>query len=415
MCLILFTFRAPPLAAQQPRLPVTKLAADMVWVKRGPKLYGALVERDEAGNVRMLVARRWLKKVAPDFLVMLDERERASAEAGRTQLLRRITAWRESRKDDVGMRVFLDAERERLSSKTAVAADPATGAKDGSEKEDTAEAGLIEVEVLADEIRSAYAQPVARRQLMLAALRADVERAITMTPEALARELEARRIDWRAAAGPTTKLGKTIDDDDRWAMRQALVEYRHRQPLNFQGSGSFLARTGKGADKPPLEEVLVRVMKDQLEDTLRAALGGPAPARVDWRSQATRVADAEKFNGFRVARLDKDPLGGRVTVTISFHARLPDDRWVDVFQVSATKSIADVKKESLDEIAGADDVKTITALLRGAGSLGGEDALRKALGFGAAAKEALNEAQLKFVTVLKRNIKRLDTPLSLAP
>jgi hypothetical protein len=395
--------RPQTLVAQQPRLPVSKLAADMVRVHRGPTLYGAIVNRDDAGNVTFAVHREWLKKTHREYHDLVVERDAAFIKSNSGRLLKRVETWREHRKEDVGMRVFLDKEKKRLTELLEEKTSPKGAAARGGP--------LLSVEILADEIKTAYAQPLERRRLLRAAWKHNVHNAVTRTPLALSRELEKLEVDWRNATSGPSVASATADSEQQWATRMALVEFRLRKPLRFQGAGSFLARTGAGADDVAMKEVMGRVLKDQLTEQLNALLGRGKPKDDGkWLEQAIREAEKEDVLGFRVARLDKDVAKGTATVEVSFFAKMPSGEWASVFQTRATKSAADVKKESLEEVAGADEVKNILGLLKGTGLPLGDDAMKRALGFGAATKEAMNQAHLQFVTFLNPYTKRVDSP-----
>jgi len=460
LAVALLQIQSESVVAQQPRLPVSKLAADMVRINRGPTLYGAIVDRDETGNVTLAVNRAWLKKTHRAYYDVVVERDAEFVETHHWRLLDRIDAWRKKRKDDVGIQVFLDKETKRLtelpasaSAKAAGKSDPSKGdaakgdaakgdaakgdaakgdaakgdaAKDDAAKDDAGKgeaakaerakaaggpAELMTVEILASEIKSAYAQPTDRRRLLQAAWKHNVRNAVTRTPLAISRELERLGVEWRREPSGPIAAGATSDTDEQWATRMSLVEFRLRKSLRFQGAGSFIARTGAGADDVAMKDVMARVLKDQLTEQLNALLGGAKP-RDDgkWLEQAIREAEKEDVLGFRVARLEKDTARGSASVDISFYAKMPDGEWAMVFQTRATQSTATVKRESLEEVAGSDEVKNIIGLLKGAGLPMGEATINRALGFGAATKEAMNQAHLQFVNFINPYTKRLDSP-----
>lgn len=409
-------------SAQRPRLPANKLAADMVSVKRGPRLFGVLLGKDADGNLKFVVERQWLKRTERKYYQQVARFEKERTTEGGDKLLERIAAWRERRPDDIGLQVFLKREQKRLSADTKKRAEDRP--KDGRPKEDRpkdgrgkadakrSESRFLVVDVLANEIRGAYFQQPARRQVLVAAWRENVRNAVGRSFVALARELARKKVNVQQAQVAELLDGGvgTEDNPRQWAARVAIVEYRLRKQLNFEGSGSFLARTGEGAKDVDLSKVLGEVLKDQLTKQLAEVLGGGRKDDRAWLASAIKTADAEGVTGFRVARLEKDVRSRAVTVDILFYGKMPDGKWELLWRgrqrASATATSGDLKKE----IASSPEVKRIVGLMRATGLPLDGAQLQLALGFGAATKSALQKAQLQFTNYLAAYAKQLDRP-----
>ena len=58
---------AQPIFAKDRPVPLQKRGADMVVLKSGPRLYGAVISREKNGTVTMAVRRAWLKTASPEL------------------------------------------------------------------------------------------------------------------------------------------------------------------------------------------------------------------------------------------------------------------------------------------------------------------------------------------------------------
>src|SRR5262249_21998372 len=106
------------------------------------------------------------------------------------------------------------------------------------------------------------------------------------------------------------------ESEAAWAARRAIVEYVHRQPLDFQGTGDVVLRTGEGLKGPDAGSLIAGLTKmlggDGLPDLLDPPAGsgkrtGAGNGTTDkWLPSASKTADSERVNGFRVTRVDQD-------------------------------------------------------------------------------------------------------------
>ena len=83
---------------QRPRGSPKRLAVDVVSVKGGPQLFGAVLSRSADGGLTMAVERAWLEKTYPRYYQELAAGERALATAAREGLTRRIERWQRRRR-----------------------------------------------------------------------------------------------------------------------------------------------------------------------------------------------------------------------------------------------------------------------------------------------------------------------------
>lgn len=379
------------------RVPTTDRGVDVVTLTDGERILGAIAARDEAGNVTIAVRRVWLEehhRERADDLLAAAERERKAAHERR---LERIAEWRESRADRPGLARFLDTEVARLR-------------KEFEEADDDPEAKPSEfvlVPLAADEIRRVYVQPVPRRRVALLAWRERLEDVEERSADALARDLKRQNvampegvIDLSDRFPPNAATG---DDEATWAARVALVEYQYVQPLDFQGTGNVLIRTTGRDEEPGLEEVLAAFVKPaatvNLLDLLDPPKGAPRQPAATKPALDTAIKEAEArgLTGFRVTRVEPDLVGNRARVETSFVAKLPTG-WTTVWRKEVTADATRVRPELEERIAEDERVGKLLTTIRTLG-VGGDEAVTKAIRFGAAtmaAQEAANDAFFEF-------------------
>src|SRR5262249_26288094 len=128
-----------------------------------------------------------------------------------------------------------------------------------------------------------------------------------------------------------------------WAARRAIVEYRFRKPLDFQGTGDVVVRTGDAPKAADLGQMIDGILKSVGGDALGGLAEPPAtgpprkPPRTGgpankWLTAASQTAEADGVDGFRVTRVNQDLAAKRAAVETLFVARLPDGQWRTIWQ-----------------------------------------------------------------------------------
>lgn len=389
-------------SAQKPSQPPTRLGVDVVSLRDGPQLFGAVTQRNENG-LKLAVERSWLKKTYPKFFQQHVKLEEAEAIVAARKLKERIDHWKESRAGDENLVLFLDNEIQRLKTAWQTA-----------KKNPPAPSQFVIVDLPADRIRSLYLQPAERKQIALLAWRERLERVTTRTTNNLAMELKNLGITLpQSPVDLSDRLPQTqLPTERSWAAKVAVVEYRLRKKVGFQGTGDFLARTGDGAAEVNLAEMMQVVLKQQIEQQLNALLQPQAPRRKStaWLDKAIQEADKLEVSGFRVSRLDKDMQNQTVQVTSSFIARMPDDRWSIVWEHTQSRKLSDAKAAQKDQVANAPRITQMLALLKNAGIANAEQQIQEALSYGAVTKDALDDANEAFQEFASRYGSRVDSP-----
>ena len=220
---------------QRPRGSPKRLAVDVVSVKGGPQLFGAVLSRSADGGLTMAVERAWLEKTYPRYYQELAAGERALATAAREGLTRRIERWQRRRSEDANLVLFLREQAQQVAKPLDAAA--ATTSQ------------FVMIELAAGEVRNVFRQPPRQRRIAELAWALRLDNVTTRTANHLQRELQKREVDVAKAPQLADRFGTLPQGEQEWAARMALVEFRLRKKLTFQGEGEYVARTGSGADK----------------------------------------------------------------------------------------------------------------------------------------------------------------------
>jgi len=368
--------------------------------------------------VAFAVGRAWLKKSHPHFYDDALRDETAQTRAALTELRDRIADWRKARGADQELDFFLGKESMRVEQElNAIDA--------GARNED---APMMVVDVAPAKIERVVNQPPQRKNVAVTAWReglADVESRSTTS---LTQELKKERIE--PVDDPDALLEllpPRLQNAAAWAARQAIVEYRFRKPLDFQGTGDQVVRTGEDLKAVDVGQLIGGVLKglgaggDPLGDLLnpRPASGSrkgvPNPPAEKWLTTAAGQAEAEDLAGFRVTRVNPDAATRRVSVEARFVARLPDGSWQTVWQRTETADATKARPDVEQQIEKDPQVRAALELIKSIG-LGGDAEIKLAIRFGAATAEAQKAADNRFFEFRDRYLRRLDGPvLRVAP
>ena len=228
------------------------LAVDQVSLKGGPRLLGAVLGREADGTVAVAIGRAWLKKTHQHFYEEALRDETAETHQALTELRDRIADWRKARGADKELDFFLGKESERIEQELK--------AIDAGTRDEVAP--MMVVDLAPAKIERVVNQPPQRRNVAVTAWReglADVE---TRTMASLAQELKKEKIE--PVDDPDALLEllpPRLQNAAAWAARQAIVEYRFRKPLDFQGTGDQVLRTGEDLKAVDLGQLIGGVLK----------------------------------------------------------------------------------------------------------------------------------------------------------
>ncbi len=396
-------FAAPPLTK---KAAAGALAVDVVTLKSGRTLRGAVLHRSPDRSLTIAVSRVWLKTANPELFEQYDAADLKSQREAWEQALDRLKKLLATPSDAPRLTFFLQAERDRIEQQLAV--------------DDPPRAEFFWVELTGSQVSKVTPATPEHQKLAVIAWNdgfIDVE---TQNAVTLHRELTRRNIQ---LDGPTPDISSRLparpQDDGEWAARLAVVEYLYRQPLDFQGIGDTLVRTGNG-QKPDLTAVFQKVMKQQvdslLKDLLNEGPSRPEPAKPERELFAPAIAAAEAAGarGFRVTRLQLEPDRNRVGVETRFLAKLDQDRWQTVFVSTEFADSSQARPELEAKITQDPQVKSVLDTVKTVGLF--DDApLQTALRSGAATMTAMQAADQAFFAFTNRYSQHIDRPKLMLP
>jgi hypothetical protein len=386
---------------------VNRKAVDVVLLKDGTRLLGAVVSRDKDGTLTVAVQREWLKKHAARMYRTAVQNEQCRIAEAPQKRLRRIREWLKQRAGDKDLGPFLKTELARLGR---VRAKPQATAGGAAAKQ------LMLLVVPGKDVKEGYRQSAAHRQVLLLAWRErlkDVERRSALD---LAKELRdsGKRFDGKPVDLTDRLPASGFESDVQWAARKAIVEFDRLKRLRFQGTDDVLVQAGGDSTKPvDLSQVFSSLLQARMNQFLQEALGnGVAPRRKtanDSLPKAIKIAEAERVAGFRITRVKPDLAVKRITVEESFVARMPGGTWETVWSHRETIDATQKRPDVEQRIKNDERVKQALALVKGLG-LGADDKqLETAIRFGAATQIAQDKAAGKFDDFRERYSRRLDT------
>lgn len=396
---------------------LTRFAADMVTLKSGERLRGALLGEQPDGTVSMAVQRKWLEKNEAEMYRTVTATEVQDATRQSTQLRDRLRRWIAEQADANALVAFLETELERVDAQVDRLNDrPGEGL----------ETQFVMLSLPKNRLDFWFAQPPENRRvagLAWSERLADVE---TREVGDLIEELKSKSIDpERDTFRLTDRVPGRGQSDREWAARQAIVEFEYGKRVEFQGMGSTLFRTGTGAKQVGMEQMLAEMLPQLLQSQLANQLGGlsdlfnepglggnrpkaSAPRKPDL-SKAIQAARREKVRGFRVTQLELNINSQVAQVVGSFMARMPDGEWVTVWSETVNSDATQARPELRERIENDPQVAGILKTVKGLG-LGIEQQLGTALQFGAATMEAQQQADRQFIEFQERYLDRLDNP-----
>jgi hypothetical protein len=397
--LLLLTFVAE--AQAQKAVPTSQLAVDVVTLKSGKSVRGAVVKAD-AGVLSMAVAREWLEHSAPDLyqktVANESQLQRQIAEQMRDRLKKQL----ETPAQDQRLTFFLKQELERVESQL-------------TRKEPVEPSQFLWLDLEQGSVARVTRAAPDRQRVAIWAWNESYPNVESRDVHDLERDLKQRKIDPTVPPPDlSNRLAPQLQDDREWDARLAIVEYALGESLDFQGTGTVLIRTDadqKGIDLAP---ILSKVMQTQVDSLLKDLVGDSGPTKPsmkdnDWLKGATTEANRTGGRGFRATRVEVKVDQHQAAVQTAFAARMPNGSWETVWSVNETQDSTKPRADVEAKIADDPQVKQVLQTVKSFG-LGADDQIRQAIRFGAATMAAQQAADGKFFEFRDRYLKRLDGP-----
>lgn len=385
------------LFAQAPAVPESQLVVDVVTLKSGLKLRGAVVERDTNGDLRFVCSTSWLRQHAAALYQQQVRDYQQQLPQIIAENLERIDAWLPETSPGSRIQIFLQQERARLKHDL-----------------DIAEPRLPEfcwLTLLAEDITKFRSPSKESQRIALWAWHEHLPDVESRSAAALKRELEGRQI---SLAGPAPDLSEQLpplpQTEEEWAARRALLEYALQKPLDLQGMGTklYVTEPGKAVDIGTLlPDILSREVKRLTDDLLGLPAAAPEPDQA-WRMNAIRLAHQQLVHGVRVTRLLISG-SNQIRIESDFLAEISPDHWETIWS-DAQQGDPHVRRPDLEaQIANDPQLKKILEAVT-AISPDAEAQLQTAMQVGSATQVALAASNAAFFRFRDRYLRHLDRP-----
>jgi len=389
-----------PVAAQPKPTANARLAVDVVSLKSGRHLRGAIVWRQPNGTTTMAVSTKWLKesnsKLATTTLAENLEQQKLAW----SRTADRINDQLKTVDDAPGLTFFLKQELARL--KQLIAKPPEDEPK------------FVWVDLPPETISKLTPVSPEQRAIAMHGWHEGLNQVESRDATSLAKELKDKGVKLNGPAPDLCdQLPARLQSDLEWTARMAVVEYAVLKPIDFQGMGDTVIRTGDG-QPIDLAKILPKLIDQQLGSLLKELnLDGRPPAKTagnnDWLKSASREAETAKSTGFRVTRLEMAAGNGRVTVETHFVAQLAPGRWETVWQNSVNEDATKPRPQAEQQIEADPQLKPALETLKTIG-LVDANVFKQAIRTGAATMAAQNTADGLFSEFRDRYSRRLDGP-----
>ncbi len=398
---ILMFIESVPLFAAPPKPVVNRhLAVDLVNLKSGRSLRGAIVWRESDGALKMAVSREWLLAANPMTISPILKENQNLRRLAWTQTRERIAERLKATEDPPQLSFFLKQELSRLNELTA---NPMPGEPD-----------FYWIDLPNGSISKIVKANPEQQQIALVAWNERLNQVETRDANSLSKELAAKGIKLdKSAPDLSDRLPARPQNDAEWAARMALVEYMLVKPLDFQGIGDTLTPTVEGqsinfADVlPKLFQAQVRsFLKDLVDDAQSTSKPEESP---QWLKSAIQQAEAQKINGFRATRVEINAAESQVTVHSRFVAQIATGRWDTLWQTSIMEEGTKPRLQSEARIESDPQLQPAMEALKSMG-IGDPKTLQQAIRFGAATIAAQESADAQFSVFRERYSRHLDTP-----
>lgn len=381
------------------------LAVDVVSLKSGKTLRGAIVTRQPEGTVWMAVSRDWLKQADPKEFDRQTKSTNEHQAAAWKQTKDRIETLLADPPNSRSFVTFLKEELQRIDQQLKAERPP--------------ESPFFLMQIPGNHVAKLLPAPPDRQRIAMFAWKEGIAGVETRPAADLRKDLDSAQIE---LDGPLPDLSARLpareQSDAEWSARLAIVEYTLGEALDFQGMGDTLVRTGEGR-QVDLAAILPKLLNSQVDSLLGDLLGPGSKPRPQPQSNkealrpAISIAEKNQQHGFRVTRLDMNPERMSVSVTTEFVAQT-GGKWQTVWRHAESADGSKARPDVEARIANDPQVKSILTSLKGLG-LGADDAVAQAIRVGAATMAAQQAADAKFFEFRDRYVNRLDGPPLMMP
>jgi hypothetical protein len=381
----------------------SQVAVDLVTLKSGKTLRGAIVRANADGSLIMAVSRDWLHKANPDLLARRKRAEAATTKIALEQLRDRIKRAIIGVADDSRLGGFLRSEGKRVER---LLGDP----------NPPEEPRFVWLDLTKKEIGRIKPTSPDNRRIAGWSWSEGLANVETRDAHDLAHELQGRGIHPdRPLPDLSDQFPIRTQDDQEWSARLALVVYALHKPLDFQGTGDQLIPVDRSANPQDSGPLIDKLLGSQVNALFKDLLGdgrGPTANSVasgDWLKTARSEAERQRLRAFRATRVDLNLSGGQASVHSVFAARLDNGTWQIIWSGRESQDAARQRPDAEATINDDPQVKSALSNLKSLG-IGADDQIHRAIRFGAATMEAQKAVDRGFFTFEEPLLRHLDGP-----
>jgi hypothetical protein len=396
------------LAQTAKSVPLSQLGVDVVSLKSGTSVRGAILKREANGSVTLAVSREWLKQANPELLIKLTVEEAIEQRAAWEQLRERLAKLLDMPPESQRSVFFMKQELERVEKLRAQAEPPDPPR-------------FVWFDAKRETIAKVAPSVPDRQRIAIWAWSERLKEVELRDVADLTRSLKQKGIDpMNPAPDLSDQLAARPQDEREWTARLALVEHAFGTPLNFQGTGDVLVRSDDSRDLKDMAPVIAKVLRGQVDSFLKDLTGNGRPAKSkaasnnDWLKSAMLDAERAGATGFRATRVELNVEGRQTAVQSVFVARIntgpqAQSHWETVWSHRETADATKVRADTEARIANDPQVKQALDAVKSLG-LGADDQIQQAIRFGAATMAAQQTTDSRFFEFRDRHLKHLDGP-----
>jgi hypothetical protein len=378
-------------------------AVDMVTLKSGKRLRGAIVHSSQDGSLTMAVSRNWLRKTSPDLYEKRTKIEANVRLAALKQLRDRIDQSRAGVPDDSRLAAFLRSERKRTERMLLE-----TAPHDDRQ--------FIWLDLTNKEVAKIRPASGSNRRIAGWSWYERLANVEIRDWNELADELRQKGINSdQPLPDLSDRFPIRLQDDREWRARFALVVYALDKPLDFQGTGDRIVRADRAPNAKDTGPLIAKALggqvdalvKDLLSEGRSTALRAESPD--DWLKSAYPQAVQQKAPAFRATRVDLNLGGRQASVYSVFVVQMENGEWKVVWSDRATEDGSKERAAIESTIANDPQVKSALANFSSLG-VSADDQVRQAIRFGAATMAAQQTVDSRFFQFETPLLQHLDGP-----
>ncbi len=376
-----------PIAVQE-KAPIGTRAVDYVSVRNQQPLFGVVLEHAARKPALVAVQRGWLRKDQPEAYKTYRKQELDRARHQGQILIERLKQWIEERKDEEFLVKYLKEQLTKLRAE----------ARAEKPREPTSQFMIVKIE--AKQVRRVRRAGVERRKPLFLAYRERLKDIEIRSAENLTKELiDKGNLMPKEPVNLSDRIPSTGDNIAQWSARQAIIEQLYRtKPIKMAGTPRQIFQETTDGKPADVMEIAAKMMVPNADDivgrlTESARFGQARTGARQWKTQAINEAKAQQRRAVFVKLVHPDLTLKEALVEAYLLARMPDGSWRTVWMSSHSVK-PDLRPEIEKQLREDEQIRGILDMVKG---LGNEEAVTKAVRFGAATKVANRQVEDEYV------------------